>query len=212
MRAEWMLLAQKPVPRYTSYPTAAQFHDAPPEAAIASWIDGIRPDEPISVYIHVPFCEKLCWYCGCHTTVPNGYTRIGRFVDVLLAEIELWKRRLPHHGGAVHVHFGGGTPNALNATDMMRVLEALRDAFNVQDAAEISIELDPRTLTPDMVRTLAAGGVTRASLGVQDFNRTVQEAINRVQPFLLVKGAVEALRVAGIEAINFDLLYLGIYW
>ena len=207
MRREWINLAQKPVPRYTSYPTAAQFQDAPPVQTVARWIAGMRPEEPVSVYIHVPFCEKLCWYCGCHTTVPNGYARIGRFVDVLLQEIQLWKAHLPQHGGAVHVHFGGGTPNALNPVDMMRVLEALREAFNVQDAAEISIELDPRTLGPEMIQSLAAGGVTRASLGVQDFNRTVQEAINRVQPFLLVKGAVEALRAAEINAINFDLLY-----
>lgn len=207
MRPEWFDLAQKPVPRYTSYPTAAQFEDNPDAEAVSSWIAGIGPDEPISVYVHVPFCEQLCWYCGCHTTVPNGYTRIGRFVDVLLKEIELWKAKLPQHGGGVHLHFGGGTPNALNPKDMLRVLDSLREAFCIDDDAEISIELDPRTLNPEMIQSLAAGGVTRASLGVQDFNRTVQEAINRIQPFLLVKGAVEALRAADITAINFDLLY-----
>ncbi|MAI91658.1 oxygen-independent coproporphyrinogen III oxidase [Ponticaulis sp.] len=207
MREDWFGLAQKPVPRYTSYPTAAQFQDAPDRDAVSSWIEGIGADEPISVYVHVPFCEQLCWYCGCHTTVPNGYARIGRYVDVLLKEMELWKAKLPKHGGGVHLHFGGGTPNALNPDDMLRVLEALREAFCITDDAEISIELDPRTLNPEMIQAMAAGGVTRASLGVQDFNRTVQEAINRVQPFLLVKGAVEALRAADIKAINFDLLY-----
>ncbi|MFC6198416.1 oxygen-independent coproporphyrinogen III oxidase [Ponticaulis profundi] len=207
MRKEWMTLATKPVPRYTSYPTAAQFQDDIPDTLTEQWISSIGPNEPISVYVHVPFCEQLCWYCGCHTTVPNGYTRIGRFVDMLLEEIKLWKAKLPEHGGGVHLHFGGGTPNALNADDMLRVLDALREAFCIQDHAEISVELDPRTLGPDMIHALAAGGVTRASLGVQDFNRTVQEAINRVQPFLLVEGAVEALRKAEINAINFDLLY-----
>ncbi len=207
MRAEWMTLATSPVPRYTSYPTAAQFRDNLPASLSDKWISSIGPNEPVSVYVHVPFCEQLCWYCGCHTTIPNGYSRIGRFVDILLKEIELWKARLPQHGGGVHLHFGGGTPNALNPEDMLRVLDALRDAFCVSDQAEISIELDPRTLGPDMISALAAGGVTRASLGVQDFNRTVQEAINRVQPFLLVQGAVEALRNAEINAINFDLLY-----
>ena len=207
MRKEWMTLATSPVPRYTSYPTAAQFRDDLPSALSDTWISSIKPDEPISVYVHVPFCEQLCWYCGCHTTIPNGYARIGRYVDVLLKEIELWKARLPDHGGGVHLHFGGGTPNALNAEDMLRVTDALRDAFCISDHAEISVELDPRTLGPDMINALAAGWVTRASLGVQDFNRTVQEAINRVQPYLLVKGAVEALRNAEINAINFDLLY-----
>lgn len=207
MRKEWMSLATSPVPRYTSYPTAAQFRDDLPEALSDRWISSISPNEPISVYVHVPFCEQLCWYCGCHTTIPNGYARIGRYVDILLKEIELWKAKLPNHGGGVHLHFGGGTPNALNPNDMLRVLDALREAFCVSDDAEISIELDPRTLGPEMISALAAGGVTRASLGVQDFNRTVQEAINRVQPFLLVKGAVEALRNAEINAINFDLLY-----
>lgn len=207
MRKEWMALATRPVPRYTSYPTAAQFRDNLPEELSTRWIASIGPSEPISVYVHVPFCEKLCWYCGCHTTIPNGYGRISRYVDVLLKEIDLWKAKLPNHGGGVHLHFGGGTPNALNAPDMLRVLDALREAFCITETAEISIELDPRTLTPDMIQAMAAGGVTRASLGVQDFNTTVQEAINRVQPFLLVKGAVEALRKAEINAINFDLLY-----
>ncbi len=207
MRTEWMTLATSPVPRYTSYPTAAQFRDDLPTHLSDKWISSIGPNEPISVYVHVPFCEKLCWYCGCHTTIPNGYARISRYVDILLKEIELWKAKLPNHGGGVHLHFGGGTPNALNAEDMLRVLDALREAFCITDTAEISIELDPRTLTPEMIQALAAGGVTRASLGVQDFNTTVQEAINRVQPFLLVEGAVEALRKAEINAINFDLLY-----
>lgn len=207
MRPEWMTLATSPVPRYTSYPTAAQFRDDPPEALTTRWISSIGPNEPISVYVHVPFCEQLCWYCGCHTTIPNGYARIGRYVDVLLKEIELWKAKLPEHGGGVHLHFGGGTPNALNPDDMLRILDALREAFCITDDAEISIELDPRTLGPEMISALAAGGVTRASLGVQDFNTTVQEAINRVQPFLLVQGAVEALRKAEINGINFDLLY-----
>ena len=207
MRPEWMTLATRPVPRYTSYPTAAQFQDDVTDAQVQTSLASIGPDEPISVYVHVPFCEKLCWYCGCHTTIPNGYDQIARYVDLLLKEIDLWKAALPEHGGGVHLHFGGGTPNALRPDDMLKVLDALRDAFCITDTAEISVELDPRTLGPEMISALAAGGVTRASLGVQDFNRTVQEAINRVQPYMLVKGAVEALRKAEITAINFDLLY-----
>lgn len=207
MRREWMTIAGEAVPRYTSYPTAAQFHDRLTQAETDKWINSISSDEPISVYVHVPFCEKLCWYCGCHTSIPNGYDRIARFVDLLLKEIALWKACLPRHAGGVHLHFGGGTPNALRPDDMMRILEALRDAFDISDEAEISVELDPRTLSADMISVMAAGGVTRASLGVQDFNRSVQEAINRVQPYELVAKAVNDLRKADIQDINFDLLY-----
>lgn len=207
MRPEWMTLATRPVPRYTSYPTAAQFHDDVDEDLVETCLQSMSPNDPISVYLHVPFCEQLCWYCGCHTTIPNGYDRIARYVDLLVQEIELWKARLPVHSGSVHVHFGGGTPNALRPDDMRRILEALGAAFNIRDDAEVSVELDPRTLTDEMIQVLKVCGVTRASLGVQDFNRTVQEAINRVQPFVVVKHAVDALRAAGIEDINFDLLY-----
>ncbi|MAT35879.1 MAG: oxygen-independent coproporphyrinogen III oxidase [Ponticaulis sp.] len=207
MRREWLEMAELPIPRYTSYPTAAQFQDTPDRATADLWIGSVSAQEAISVYVHVPFCEQLCWYCGCHTTIPNGYERIARYVDVLLKEIELWKARLPAHGGVAHLHFGGGTPNALNATDMVRVMRAISEAFNLRPDAEISVELDPRTLTPDMIAALVECGVNRASLGVQDFNRTVQEAINRVQPYMLVRKAVEDLRKAGITAINFDLLY-----
>lgn len=207
MRPDWLELARQPAPRYTSYPTAAQFTDLTIDQGPSDWIRAISADDPISVYVHVPFCEQLCWYCGCHTTIPNGYDRIGRFVSQLLKEIDLWANALPSHAGIDHLHFGGGTPNALNADDMMRVMGAIREKLNLQDRAEISVELDPRTLGPDMISALAASGVTRASLGVQDFNRTVQEAINRVQPFMLVKGAVKSLRAAEIDAINFDLLY-----
>ncbi|MAK61161.1 MAG: oxygen-independent coproporphyrinogen III oxidase [Ponticaulis sp.] len=207
MRQEWSSLATRPVPRYTSYPTAAQFHDVADDGLVEACLRSVKPQDPISVYVHVPFCEQLCWYCGCHTTIPNGYDRIARYVDLLVQEIALWKDRLPSHGGAMHLHFGGGTPNALRAQDMRRLLLALKQAFHLRNNAEISVELDPRTLTDEMIAVLKDCGVTRASLGVQDFNRTVQEAINRVQPFVLVKHAVEALRAAGIKDINFDLLY-----
>ncbi len=207
MKHEWLPYALKNAPRYTSYPTAVQFSPAVDERQARDWARHVDPDAPISVYTHVPFCEKLCWYCGCHTTIPNGYDRIGRFFKTLLGEIDLWKSAMGHHGGAGHVHFGGGTPNALNSEHMLALLEALHQGFNIREDAEIAAELDPRTLGLDMVRALAAGGLTRASLGVQDFNETVQRAVNRVQPYDQVAEAVTRLRNWGVSGLSFDLLY-----
>ena len=207
MKKAWLPYAQKNAPRYTSYPTAVQFSEEVGEKKAREWAQRVDPDKPISVYVHVPFCEKLCWYCGCHTTIPNGYDRIARYFETLQVEIELWRDALGHHGGASHLHFGGGTPNALNAEHMLATLEALHSGFHITEDAEIAAELDPRTLDLEMIRALAAGGLTRASLGVQDFNEKVQRAVNRLQPYDLVKDAVERLRAWDISGLNFDLLF-----
>lgn len=207
MKTAWLPHAQKNAPRYTSYPTAVQFSEDVNGDVAADWLKNIPSEDPISVYVHVPFCEKLCWYCGCHTTIPNGYDRIARYHNVVLKEVDQVAARLGEHAGAKHVHFGGGTPNALNADHMLELLDRLHHAFQIRDDAEIAIELDPRTLDLEMVRALAAGGVTRASLGVQDFNEAVQKAVNRVQPYEQVADAVKMLRNWGVEGLNFDLLY-----
>ena len=207
MKTAWLPHAQKNAPRYTSYPTAVQFSEEVNGDVAADWLKNIPSEDPISVYVHVPFCEKLCWYCGCHTTIPNGYDRVARYHNVVLKEVDQVTARLGEHAGARHVHFGGGTPNALNADHMLELLDRLHHAFQIRDDAEIAIELDPRTLDLEMVRALAAGGVTRASLGVQDFNEAVQKAVNRVQPYEQVADAVKMLRNWGVEGLNFDLLY-----
>ena len=207
MRQDWLPFAKTNAPRYTSYPTALQFSENIAEQHAQTWSQQVNQDSPISVYVHVPFCEQLCWYCGCHTTIPNGYDRIASYLKTLDKEISLWQRALGTNGGTAHLHFGGGTPNALNSEDMLYLLERLHVAFGVLEDAEIAAELDPRTLDMDMVRALAAGGLTRASLGVQDFNETVQKAVNRVQPYSMVKTACERLRNWGIHGLNFDLLF-----
>lgn len=207
MKKLWLPYATQSAPRYTSYPTAVQFSEQHGLKTAQNWMQELNPKRPISLYTHIPFCEKLCWYCGCHTTIPNGYDRIGRFFKTALQEIELWKEQLGSYAGASHVHFGGGTPNALNADHMLELLDALHAAFAIREDAEIAIELDPRTLDLNMIRSLAAGGVNRASLGVQDFDAKVQRAVNRVQPFEQVKEAVDRLRNWGIKGLNFDLLY-----
>ena len=203
----WIEWATAPVPRYTSYPTAAEFEAGFPAATVEAWAGAVAPDAPISVYVHIPFCERLCWYCGCHTTVPNGYERVSRYLTRLHHEIDLWAARLAPHGGAAHVHFGGGSPNMLAADDMFELMEHLRSAFAVHEEAEIAIELDPRSLSPEKIAAMAASGVTRASLGVQTLSPVVQDAINRVQPREMIARAVSDLRAAGIDAINFDLMY-----
>lgn len=207
MKPEWTAFATAKVPRYTSYPTAAQFgNDVDAEVAQA-WARETCQTAPISAYVHVPFCEQLCWYCGCHTTVPNGYERIAKYVSTLHREIDLWAEALGRHGGVGHLHFGGGSPNALSGDDFFAVTEHLRLALRLREDAEIAVELDPRALTPERIAAMAAAGVNRASLGVQTLDPHVQKAVNRIQPRELIQDCIEGLRIAGIGAINVDLMY-----
>jgi oxygen-independent coproporphyrinogen III oxidase len=196
------------VPRYTSYPTAVQFTDTVDAQDYRAWLSKIGADEPLSLYVHVPFCQKMCWYCGCHTSIAHTYDRVGRYAQTLLAEIDLLAAALPAaHGGLAHVHFGGGSPTMLKEEDFAAITDALMTAFGARPAMELAIEIDPRTMNAQKARAMATAGVTRASLGVQDFNRHVQEKINRIQPFEMVRQNVDWLRDAGVKAINFDLIY-----
>lgn len=207
MRQDWTGFATANVPRYTSYPTAAQFGDRVGVFDTLNWAGATPAETPISAYLHVPFCEALCWYCGCHTTVPNGYDRIARYVSTVHREIELWAEALGKHGGVGHLHFGGGSPNALSADDFLTLTEHIRTVLNVREGAEIAVELDPRSLTAERVSAMAAAGVNRASLGVQTLDPAVQKAVNRIQPRDMVETCVERLHEAGIKAINVDLMY-----
>lgn len=196
------------LPRYTSYPTALRLAPhappGPPEAYLAEAAGA--PD--LSLYVHVPFCERLCWYCGCNTSVSPGYGRIARYQAQLLAELQLWTAALGHRPPPLaHVHFGGGSPNALTPPDFLSLVQAIRDAFPVRAQAEVAVELDPGRLSFAFVAALGEAGVTRASLGVQTFDPAVQERINRPQPFAQVAEATANLRACGVEAVNFDLMY-----
>lgn len=207
MNQNWMPFAARAVPRYTSYPTAADFTAATGEAEARAWAANVAPGEPISAYLHVPFCETLCWYCGCATSVPNGYRRVGEYAGRLKAEIDLWARAMGPHGGVQHLHLGGGSPNALRAEDFAALVQAMRDGFGVRPDAEIAVELDPRTMHDGQVEAYAAAGVTRVSLGVQTLAPAVQAAVNRIQPPEMVGALVANLCRAGIAAINMDLMY-----
>lgn len=195
-------------PRYTSYPTAVQFTPAVGAADYAGWLAGLRPqDGAVSLYLHIPFCDRMCWYCGCHTAVVNKRGPIEDYVGNLLREIDLVAAALPHRLSASAVHFGGGTPNMLAPSEFAAIVDALRARFDIAAQAEIAVELDPRLLTSDWVRTAAAAGMNRASLGAQDFQPDVQQAINRIQPYELVRAAAAELRKAGVVSLNLDLMY-----
>lgn len=193
------------LPRYTSYPTAAHF-GAVTEETYRAWLGAIPPQARASLYLHVPFCQKLCYFCGCHTRITQRYAPLLPYMDALLAEMQLVAaatQRLE----ISHVHFGGGSPSMLAPEDFTRLMEALRTHFSLTPDAEIAIEIDPRGLNEAKVAAYAQAGVNRISLGVQDFEPAVQHAINRVQPFALVYDAVQMLRYYGITAINFDFIY-----
>lgn len=199
--------ASATVPRYTSYPPVPHFRSGFPATTYREWLSALDPARPLSLYIHVPFCRELCWYCGCNMKLAARYEPVAAYVEALTKEIALVAGALPDRLTVSHLHFGGGTPTALEPGDLARVMAAICDRFDVAADAELAIESDPRTLTEAMIDKLGTLGFTRASFGIQEFDPKVQAAINRIQPFEMVARAVEELRGAGIRGINFDLIY-----
>ncbi len=195
------------VPRYTSYPPANRFDERIGEADYRRWLAAARREDTLSLYVHVPFCRALCWYCGCHTMVANRAEQVERYLEALCAEIGEVAGALSQPVPVVHLHFGGGTPNLLSPKQFSRLIETLKNRFSFTDDAEIAVEVDPRTLSQDHIAAFKACGISRVSLGVQDVSADVQRLINRVQPFEMVKKAVRELRNAGISGINADLMY-----
>ncbi|MHC5306761.1 oxygen-independent coproporphyrinogen III oxidase [Bartonella sp. LJL80] len=207
MKTETLLhYATMAVPRYTSYPTAADFVAVSDEQR-ATWLGNLRADEPVSLYIHVPYCRQLCHYCGCHAKATVRDEAIVTYADSVVKDIHLQARHLKGKPRVVHLHWGGGTPSILSRDSFLAIMAALQQYFVFDEKAEHAIELDPRTVTRDLVNTLKDIGVNRASLGVQDVNPEVQKAIGRIQPAATVKRSVDYLRDVGIERINFDLIY-----
>ncbi len=195
------------LPRYTSYPASPHFSPAIGERIYASWLGAQAPDASASLYLHVPFCRSMCWYCGCHTAITRHDSPIAEYVDILRREIDLVAGLLPQPRPVRHVHFGGGTPTVMRPEAFEGLVAALRARFEVAGDAEIAVEIDPRALSPAMITALGRAGVTRASLGVQSFDPRVQEAIRRRQGFSVTEAAVRGLREAGIGGINLDLIY-----
>ncbi len=195
------------LPRYTSYPTAVEFHRDVNQATYAHWLESLPAQGEVSLYLHVPFCAELCLYCACHTTVARRYGPIEAYVELLEREVALVGRHLGARRKAVHVHWGGGTPTMLTAADFQRIMRSLRGIARIGVDCEVAIEIDPRTLRRELIPVLADAGVTRASLGVQDFDERVQRAVGRIQSYDQTARAAEWLRHAGIANINIDLMY-----
>lgn len=197
----------RPVPRYTSYPTAPHFTPAVDGATYGEWLAALPDSASMSLYLHVPFCAALCLFCACHTTVARRPEPLESYAATLRAEIDLITARMGRPLTVHHLHWGGGTPTILPPATLKSVMDELRRRFTFAPDAEIAIEIDPRTLTEEMVDTLAEVGVNRVSLGVQDFNEQVQHAIGRHQSFETTSRCVDSLRRVGISGINLDLIY-----
>jgi len=199
--------AAKPVPRYTSYPTAPHFTDTVDSAEYAGWLKRVDRDTPTSLYLHIPYCRSICHYCGCHTKATRQEAPVHAYAATLGRELALVRRHLGKGHRLRHIHWGGGTPSLLPQADFEALIAEIRAMFEIEPDAEHAMELDPRTVTAELAQSLFRAGITRVSLGVQDLNPQVQEAIGRVQPFAVVERAVTHLRDAGIEQICFDLMY-----
>ncbi len=195
------------VPRYTSYPTAPHFSGTVTGDDYLRWLGSLDAGTPLSLYFHIPFCDTMCWFCGCYTKLVARYEPVAAYLDVLLAEIDLIAGVLPARFTVRHVHWGGGSPTILTEADWQRTFAKLKSGFDFASDAEVAVELDPRDATETYVAALAAGGVNRASIGVQDFDQTVQNAINRHQPFEVVSRVVGWLRRHGVPNVNLDLMY-----
>ena len=195
------------VPRYTSYPTAPHFSSTVSGTTYADWLQRLTDETVLSLYVHVPFCARLCLFCGCHTSVVRRPEPVAAYARDLMTEIDLVTaavgRRLP----VKHVHWGGGTPTALPSGWMQAIDVRLRERFDVLTDAEVAVEVDPCTLSAESLAGLAQIGTTRASLGVQDFDPDVQRTVGRIQPYSMTADCAARLRDIGVRSINLDLIY-----
>jgi oxygen-independent coproporphyrinogen-3 oxidase len=198
---------ERRLPRYTSYPTAPHFSEAIGADTYRRWLGAVALRTPVSLYLHIPFCRELCWFCGCSTRVVRKAEIVAQYAERLMAEVELVADALPANLPAGQVHFGGGSPNSLAPETLARIVERIDKRFWLGQDTEVAVELDPRTTDEAFVRACAAAGVTRASVGVQDLDPAVQRAINRIQPYDTIRRLMAWLQEAGIGDINIDLMY-----
>jgi oxygen-independent coproporphyrinogen-3 oxidase len=181
MTPETILRYSAPVPRYTSYPTAPHFDGRIGERDYVRWLESLGPATSLSLYLHIPFCDTLCWFCGCHTKMTRRHAPVSRYAEVLEAEIAAVAAHVGDGAEVSAVHWGGGSPTLLAPREMTALAAALRDRFTFAGNVEFAVEIDPRGFDIDRARALAEAGLTRASIGVQDFDLRVQRAINRIQ-------------------------------
>lgn len=207
MQKEFVRKHAGPAPRYTSYPTAPHFHAGVNGELYAGWLGSLKPGQSLSLYIHIPWCDRLCWFCGCNTKQTLKYDPLKTYVAALENEMETISGLIDPDCRVTALHLGGGSPTMLKPEDLVRLDRALRSRFTFADEAEISVEMDPNDLDADRYDALAEIGLTRASIGVQDFDERVQKAINREQTFEQTRDVVEQVRARGVRSINCDVLY-----
>jgi oxygen-independent coproporphyrinogen-3 oxidase len=195
------------VPRYTSYPPANRFVQGVGAKFQKEWLAGVDPSEAFSVYVHIPFCRRLCWFCACRTQGTTTLSPVEAYVEVLLLELAAYRAALPKGIKMRRLHLGGGTPTLLSAELMQRLLDRIFVYFDQTEDFEFSVEIDPTEAKPDVLAILAAHKMARASVGVQDFNPQVQTAIGREQSFEQTLDVILRLRENGVQSLNVDLLY-----
>ncbi|WP_404926434.1 oxygen-independent coproporphyrinogen III oxidase [Mesorhizobium sp. ORM16] len=195
------------LPWYTIYPTVPEFTASVGAVSYEEWLRGLSADDSVSLYLHIPFCQSICWFCGFPTTIARNQGPILNYLDVLRNEIRLVSEKVQQGLVVNDVHFGGGTPTLIGAAEFLDTIELLRRRFAFRESATIAVEIDPRTFTAEIAEALGAANASRASLGVQSFDPIVQKAINRVQSEAQTSAAVEKLRRHGVSGINFDLIF-----
>ncbi|EPX75602.1 oxygen-independent coproporphyrinogen III oxidase [Salipiger mucosus] len=195
------------VPRYTSYPTAPVFAPDVGATQQAAALAALDPTEPVSVYIHIPFCERLCWFCACRTQGTKTLSPVESYIGTLEQELALLADTLPAGLRMGRMHWGGGTPTILPPALIHRLARAVKAVIPPTADCEVSVEIDPTMVDREKIEALAAEGMNRASIGIQDFDPVVQQAIGRLQPFDVTRTCVDDLRAAGIRSLNADLVY-----
>ncbi|WP_179379344.1 oxygen-independent coproporphyrinogen III oxidase [Jannaschia marina] len=193
-------------PRYTSYPPATQFSRIVGESEARTWL-GRLPNEPISLYVHVPFCRRLCWFCACRTQGSKTDAPLFPYIDILMREVNLVADAIGRPRRVSHMHLGGGTPTMLPPDLLAQLMARLDARFPRAEGAEMSVEIDPTEIDDARLDAFAAAGMTRASLGVQDFEPEVQAAIGRPQSIAQTRAVVDGARARGVGSLNIDLLY-----
>ncbi|MEN9896221.1 MAG: oxygen-independent coproporphyrinogen oxidase, partial [Pseudomonadota bacterium] len=195
------------VPRYTSYPTAPHFHPGIDTSVYAGWLANLGLGQSLSLYVHIPYCDRLCWFCACHTKHTLQYAPVAQYLKALHREIETVGHHVSPGAIVTSLHFGGGSPTMMRPDDLVDLMQHLKSCFTFAPGADISVEMDPNDLDEGRFDALAEIGMTRASLGIQDFDPKVQDAINRIQTFEQTRHVVESVRRRGVGSVNCDVLY-----
>ncbi len=198
----------RPGPRYTSYPPATEFtEEINAKHYVEKLIESNKRKTPLSLYFHIPFCEQRCFYCGCNVIISHRKGIEIPYLERVYREMELVSQYIDKDRKVIQLHWGGGTPNYLEPEQIKRFFEEINKRFTIDENAEISIELDPRCLTDEQIKVIREVGFNRVSIGVQDLDPKVQKAVNRLQPYELIKSQFQKLRDAGFKSINVDLIY-----